>query len=336
MNGNKVTESEVLMQLRLPLMVLVAYAHSYSNMAQHNWVILLVGQTLSKVAVPVFFMMSGYYFFRQLEVWNWGVFFGKMRRRLTILVLPYVLWNLLMGLKLGTFDWRILWVYWEKAGRQIDWLSQENWMTAPANLPLWFLRDLMGVTLLSPVIYVVFSNRRLRLPAILMLALFFLSGIGAFAVPGLSVCAVFFFSLGVFLHLSGRGVLATALQYRWPVAIATILVAAAMLMTFDTPIFSSLMLLFRLVSTFAVVGLAYLILSHTHRRFSPIVCRASYFVYLSHYVIFLSFIDRAFMWFADGQLTTVHYLVAPLLKTAVLVAIYVGYKRMKKLILDKF
>ena len=50
MDGRRtVTESEVIDQLRLPLIVLVTYAHSYSGEVAGHWLRLLAGQTLSKL-----------------------------------------------------------------------------------------------------------------------------------------------------------------------------------------------------------------------------------------------------------------------------------------------
>ena len=331
MDGRRtVTESEVIDQLRLPLIVLVTYAHSYSGEVAGHWLRLLAGQTLSKLAVPVFFLMSGYLFFRHLETWDWGVYRQKLRRRLMTLLLPYVAWNLLMAVKLGTFDWRMFWVYWPTCGMQTDWLGQANWMTAPANLPLWFLRDLMVMTLVAPIIYKVFSQRRWRRPLIVAIVLVYLSGIGAFAVPGLSMYAVCFFSLGAYIRLSGSGLLAVALRLRWLSLTVSVVLAVAMLLTYGTPPFSSLMLAFRLTGALAVFALAHSLLTHTGRRLPKLVCDASYFVYLAHFVFFMFPIDRAFLWLDGGRLTTTHYLLAPLLKATLLVLIYVTFRYIKE------
>ena len=61
-------------QLRLPLIVLITFAHSYSGV-RAGWTLwdggwdsyemlkLVVSETLVKVAMPTFFVMSGYLFF---------------------------------------------------------------------------------------------------------------------------------------------------------------------------------------------------------------------------------------------------------------------------------
>ena len=74
MKQNKVTQYEIIRSVRLPLIILVTYAHSYGAIREgysllgSGWdtyeiLKILVSQTLVKVAVPTFFIISGYLFF---------------------------------------------------------------------------------------------------------------------------------------------------------------------------------------------------------------------------------------------------------------------------------
>ena len=101
----------------------------------------------------------------------------------------------LMAIKLKTFSLNMFWAYWTEAGRQMDWLGNEQLMTAPANMPLWFLRDLMVVSLLTPIIYM--GIRKMGGWLLVVLTPLYLSGICAF-IPGLSAYAIYFFTLGAF------------------------------------------------------------------------------------------------------------------------------------------
>ena len=144
------SQYDVIRQLRFPMIVLVTFAHSYGHVADDFYLLssewnsyeflkLLISQTLVKVAVPVFFIISGYLFFANVKEWNFSVYKEKMFRRVKKLLIPYLIWNLLMAIKLKSFSWSLFWVYWKPAGIQIDWLGNEQLMTAPANMPLWFL-----------------------------------------------------------------------------------------------------------------------------------------------------------------------------------------------------
>ena len=76
MNGShNISQYEIFRQLRLPMIVLVTFAHSYGGVDEgfslltsewntYEFLRLLISQTLVKVAMPVFFIMSGYLFFR--------------------------------------------------------------------------------------------------------------------------------------------------------------------------------------------------------------------------------------------------------------------------------
>jgi len=338
MRVGSVSSSDVISQLRLPLIILMTYAHSYSGVEEgyrllfSEWdtyevLKLLVSQTLMKVAVPAFFLISGYLFFANVRTWDMGVYRRKVISRVRSLLLPYLLWNLLMAVKLGQFSWDMLWAYVDKAGMQTDWLGHENWMTAPVNMPLWFLRDLMVVTLLTPVIYPVL--RRWGHWVMAVLTVCYLSGIGAFAVAGLSMHAVYFFSLGAYVSIRRKDLTATMVRYETTAYAVSLLLVCLMMATYHTPVFSSLMLCFGIAGTVSVFCLASRVLSHTSQRLPRWVCDSSYFVYLAHYVLFLSFIDQGFFRLFGESTASLcaHYLLCPLVKAVLLVGVYVAARR---------
>lgn len=337
MNGNNnISQYEIFRQLRLPMIVLVTFAHSYGGVEEgfslltsewntYEFLKLLISQTLVKVAMPVFFIMSGYLFFTNVDVWNFKVYKTKIWRRIKTLLIPYLIWNLLMAIKLKTFGWSMFWVYWEPAGVQIDWFGQEQLMTAPANMPLWFLRDLMVVSLLTPIIYIVI--RKLGYWLMGLLTILYLSGISAF-IPGLSAYAIYFFTFGAFLSIHKMDLVASLKRVEIPAYVLSLLFAIAMLLTYNTSVFSSLMLCFRLTGAISVFCLASRILSSTDRRLPPLVCDSAYFIYLAHYVFFFSFIDTAFfaVFGTSNPALSIHYLLCPLIKVVIFVAIYFIYR----------
>lgn len=312
-----VSQFQVINQLRLPLIILVTYAHSYNEVAEgysllgSGWdtyqvLKLVVSQTLVKAAMPMFFFISGYLFFVNVEKWDWQTYQQKIKRRIKTLLIPYIIWNLLMAVKLRTFSPSIFW--------------------EPANMPLWFLRDLIVVSLLTPIIYI--GVRKLGSWLMAILTIIYLSGICAF-IPGLSAYAVYFFTFGAFFSIRRMDLLENLRPFEWPAYIISIAFAIAMMLTYNMPVFSSLMLCFRLAGAVAVFCLASRILSTTARRLPSVVCDSAYLVYLAHYVFFFSFIDTAFF-AAFGTSTTalsLHYLLAPLLKAAVFIAVYAAYRR---------
>ncbi len=59
---------------------------------------ILLPQGICRIAVPCFFLISGYLFFKKLEDWNLDMWKGKMVRRVHSLLIPYVLWNILAAI----------------------------------------------------------------------------------------------------------------------------------------------------------------------------------------------------------------------------------------------
>ena len=303
-------------QLRLPLIVLITFAPSYSGV-RAGWTLwdggwdsyemlkLVVSETLVKVAMPTFFVMSGYLFFVNATEWNTKTYWSKLRRRVKTLLIPYIIWNIAMAVKLRTFSLSIF--------------------IEPANMPLWFLRDLMIVSLLTPIIYI--GVRKLGYWIFAILLPIYLTGLYAVQ-PGPTPYAICFFTLGAFLSIRKMDLIEICIKYGTPSYILTVLLGIGMILTFRTSIYPLLMLCFRVVGVIAVFCIAHRILSNTNKRIPQIACNASYFIYLAHYVFFFAFLDAGFfsLFCTSTASLCIHYLTLPLLKVGILIGVYVVYR----------
>ena len=339
--NSEISIYDVISQTRFPLIVLVTYAHSYGAVADnysllfsdwntYEFLKLLISQTLSKIAVPSFFLMSGYLFFANVENWTWQAYRKKIVRRLQTLLLPYVLWNLLMAYKLRVWGWKVFWVFWSHVGVQNDIFGSEQWMTAPANMPLWFLRDLMVVSLASPIIY--WGVRKMKIWLILLLSVCYFIGSYAF-IPGLSMYSLYFFTIGTFLCVWKKDIIWYVRSREVPLYVFAALSGVAMMVTYRSEVFTSFLLVFRVVGTIAFFAFAVHILSSTSRRLPLLLSASSYFIYLAHYVLFFSIIDTAIQWLLGDTATwalCLHYLLAPLVKVVIFVFLFFIYYHIKK------
>jgi len=102
-------DSKVIHTLRFPLICLVVCVHSFSFIKGWNvdalsllnisgadiysLFCISISMTLAHIAVPTFFVISGFLFFKGLERWNWDIYKGKMRKRIYTLLIPYLIWN---------------------------------------------------------------------------------------------------------------------------------------------------------------------------------------------------------------------------------------------------
>lgn len=200
--------------LRFPLAVGIVLIHAdYLNELVGDEklpVFSIVSTFLSKVlavgAVPLFFLFSGFLFFYKVENFSLGLYKNKLKRRVKSLLIPYVFWNLLTlifffviqefypDLLSGTnklikdynfYDWFS--VFWNIHGGN------------PMSGQLWFIRDLMVVSLFSPVVWLVVKKFHV-FPVCLLGILWALD---FFPSSGI-LLAFFFFSLGAYFSINKR------------------------------------------------------------------------------------------------------------------------------------
>lgn len=315
---------EVMRRVRLPLIILVTYAHSYGairegySLLESGWdtyeiLKILVSQTLVKVVVPAFFVMSGYLFFANVEKFTKEVYWQKIKRRIKTLLIPYVIWNLLMAVKQNSLEVNSFWT--------------------PVNMPLWFLRDLIIVSLLTPIIYI--GVKRLVWWMMLLLLPIYVTGLWAIQ-PELNPYAICFFTLGAMLGIRKMNLVETCERFVKPACVLSVLLIIAMVITYGSKAYMGLMLCFRVTSLGALFGL----IGSSQRGQSPLCAfgaEASYFVYLAHYVLFFGFIDTLFLGLFGNSTASLcaHYLICPLIKATILVAIYWIYRSFRSKIIGR-
>ena len=234
--------------LRFPLAVMVVFIHVspsvispleadfplFSDKGIYNIIGIFGSHVLSNIAVPTFFLISGFLFFNNFQYWSWDGYKSKLRSRARSLFIPYVLWNLLpyasfilgylgaviLGYKpmdgfltiIQGDSWHIFYDYNEWGTTRINWLGNHLRMTGPYILSLWFLRDLMVVTLLTPILYI--AIRKFKLAFIIFLFFAYISRIWPL-ISGFHITAVFFFSTGAYLALNNLNIVLFANRYRY-------------------------------------------------------------------------------------------------------------------------
>lgn len=233
--------------LRFPLAIMVIFIHMLppvvgvdgadfpvlSGSGILNITEITLSYVIPFIAVPCFFLISGYLFFANFQKWSFEGYKSKLRSRIKTLVLPYILWNLVPFLiVLGKMTFRVvvrgkpsdelismlskdIWhifydtYHWD-AG--VSWLGEKLYLAGPFDLPLWFLRDLIVVTLFTPVIY--FMIRKFKIYFIALLALAFVSGVWIL-LPGFGITAFFFFSLGTYMALNKINIVQFVHKYKY-------------------------------------------------------------------------------------------------------------------------
>ena len=201
--------------LRFPLIILVVYIHIRAELVSTNNyissdypvfdIISILGSTvLASIAVPLFFLISGYLFFNK-ETYKAKDYIYKLRNRIKTLLIPYLLWNFIVDLlyllvqtflpSITTSNRKLVSEY-----SLSDWIA-DFWYGnsgSPICYQFWFLRDLIVCVCLSYAIY--YCIRYLKYYYIIALFIAWFSGI-SINVPGVSFVSLFFFSLGSWCRL---------------------------------------------------------------------------------------------------------------------------------------
>ena len=157
--------SNTIAWLRFPLIFLIIMLHCYSVQrmeGEHEIFFKAVypfALWLGETGVPGFFFISGFLFFLSKKS-----YVEKLRFRFHTLFIPYVLWNLLL-LLLYVFAFALgypqdingknivgysfidyLRIFWDRG-------SYDNGNFVPLLCPLWYIRNLIIMSILSPLLY---------------------------------------------------------------------------------------------------------------------------------------------------------------------------------------
>lgn len=100
-------QSSAIDLLRFPLAIMVIFIHMNPNVINlleadfgllttqgfYNVIGILLSHVLTHIAVPTFFLISGFLFFVNFQEWSWEGYKKKMSSRVKTLLIPYVFWN---------------------------------------------------------------------------------------------------------------------------------------------------------------------------------------------------------------------------------------------------
>lgn len=157
----------------------------------------LAASQLAQIAVPVFFMISAYLFYRNFQL---NSLFSKWRSRSRTILLPYLLWN---SLYYGAYAaaTRIPAIC-QIIGKPPVPLTAGEFLKALLhygyNPVFWYLFQLILLILLAPVLYVLLKKNVRGLLFLLFLILCLWKGV---SFPWLNLDALFYYSAAAFFAL---------------------------------------------------------------------------------------------------------------------------------------
>jgi len=276
------------------LMVMVVFIHSYNiDIKQggqilhfeknYNWFIQnFISNGLTRIAVPLFFLISGYLLVLDKKT-SFSDFLIKIKKRARTLLVPYLIWAL-SGLLLyfvlqsipqsqSFFTKKLI-----KDYTFLEWLNAI--FKEPIPYQLWFLKDLIILVVLSPLLYLVAD----KLKMVFLLAVFCFWALNQDTIF-LSSEGLLFFSTGIYISNKNPGLIGlrnnntSLLMCLW----ILLLFAKTLVGYFEGSVILQMLLLKAsiLIGIIAFWGL-YDSVSGRKNFFSDTVIGLSFFLYLFH------------------------------------------------------
>ena len=300
----------------LPILVVAFHTSSINGASVSHGVetyLRLAICKLGEIAVPAFFVISGYLFFINLEKWNrkvWGV---KIKKRVRTLLVPFLIWividfaaKFVCGIlkseidgfslaALGEFFAQLggLRIFWDRPIQEYvsSIFAYSVDISKPIDVPMWYVRDLLVMVLLSPIVWKTLKFARIY--ALVVLCLIYILFIG-FPFVLVTPTALFFFSLGAYFSVYGQSCIERFGKFR---VLSYLLSLALFVLT--SFVRDSLMgdIMLRLFVIVSVVAVFNLVSDLYDRGLRPVgvLTDSSFFIYASHAVL-ITEISNFLLW----------------------------------------
>lgn len=302
------TDSKTIESVRFPMAVMVVAIHSYftidgwsytniasygigSNVAQ--FFMISIGHVLAHIAVPTFFLVSGYLFFQRFGEGSLDVWKRKLKSRVSTLMIPYIVWIILyilwkIGLSYQTVLQEGLINYLQSLGGvKMFWCSStwnldrvDVWgnpavASSPVLVPFWFMRNLIVCAFLaSPVFYFVFRREtrwRVRSFSLVILAFLYFTQTSLY-LPGLSSSTLFYFGIGAYLSLQDKSLIETFSRHKqllW-ILFCSLFITEVALDGHNTTIGNIIYPFFVLAGVLSIINITPLLVGGGNLRFSSL------------------------------------------------------------------
>lgn len=168
----------------------------------------LLSYKLAQIAVPLFFFISGYLYFFKADLKkkiDLPFFFVNNKKRIKTVLIPYVLWCviwffILYLLQLLPF----LKNYFSEPLHSMTFTDKLlNLFVYPVNYPFWFLRELMLLFVISPLVFLLIKYLKVIYIVVLFaLIIVFSTLVSVYDITLLQSMPVFYFSSGAFISLN--------------------------------------------------------------------------------------------------------------------------------------
>jgi uncharacterized membrane protein len=341
---NYLRQSEVVDATRFPLIVLVVFIHmlaaeekpvpldfSFSNL--YTFFTEFLSHNIGVMAVICFFFYSGYFFFFKINTFNFSAYGNQLKKRIFTLLIPYLLWNMINISAIYLKNYGLSFFHFPYDESYAVLQSQSLFMlfwTSPIDYPLWFVRDLMCMSIIAPVFY--FMIKYLKGYTVLLLAIAYVCALSV-NVPGFHPRTIMFFGAGAYFGIYKKNFLLFFKKYQriiMPLAIA-LLIAATLYNGEPAHIY--------LINAFSVFGIGAILIAMNFlieknikiKKTLLYLSGASFFIYALHLIYITGWVKGSFeklSFFSVEIRMVIMYFTAPIIILAVCLGIYFFVKKL--------
>jgi len=314
-NKVSIEVSDVIKFLRFPLAFCVIIMHTHFPMCRDV-------QRVSNIFLPspvqTFFFISAFLFFYSFESWQWSTYKEKMHRRLYSLVIPYFIWNTLTIIYYYLVH-RFASGFIDPNFQNVEQFGILQYIRAfwdifdghPIAYQFWFIRDLILMTLLAPIFYFTLKNR-IGWIVVLLLSFNTMFGVIDFTYLG----SISWFAIGAFVAIHNIEFLDLLRKSKYAFILLFLFCAFA---TVFNENFRSLTLFF---GVFAIFDLSRILVKH-NLRMPALLSESAFFIYAFHGCTIMVIVKVLSRLLPQNEIAiTIAYFIAPIIMTAISVAIY--------------
>lgn len=352
--------SRTICALRFPLCILIVFVHfdlsmgfgikgikyGIDNPEWYYYIIRFVSVSLGSICVPLFFFISGFLFFYRKE-FCCEIYKTSLIKRIKTLLIPYLVWNFIALLwKMKRFL-PVISTFYQPAEIRFSLMRIFNTFFCnteingivvnqttfgigpsayPINGPLWYVRELMLMVIVSPLIFKLIDNKGRWFLFALSIVWFFSSILfsnGSYI--SLLIIALFFFSWGAYFSINRINFI-HLLDRKWMLPIFYIFIVVVDMLTKDMNynfVFTNVRILSGVCAFIIVVSYC---LRTGMVKVNLLLSSSSFFIFALHQMILGDIARFVFVLFHipgdNPYIMLLFYFVMPIFVTMICLVLY--------------
>jgi Acyltransferase family. len=258
----------------------------------------------------------------------------QVKKRIHTLLIPYILWNLIAILvslffcfKSGTFSNLASW-FESIGGFRAFWNSSSGlW---PIDGPLWFIRNLIILVVISPIIH--YFVKQSGIIGLIVLGVLYVFRWWK-EIPGFEIAGIMFFSLGSFFSINQIDFSSLFKRHRLLTTCLAIPVLVGIVFTYwgNNDIYQKFRCIFTLVGSASVIGIVSYLIENNKIHERAFLSNSSFLIFAAHNVFLLGKITSHMskIYTSTSQIALIiKYFAAPSITIIILLGCYYAMSKL--------